>query len=79
MIDEYINPKAYILINGPNDMKQKIEYLQKIDNDDDLYESILKEKVFIDDNILEKVQKEQSDFWIHIFSQDKNKAKRNIF
>jgi hypothetical protein len=79
MIDEYINPKSYILINGPEDMYQKIEYIKKIDNDDQLYKNILKEKVFVDEKILQKAQKEQSDFLIHIFEQDKNKAKRNIF
>ena len=76
MIDEYFNPKALILIRGPQDMKQKIEYIKKIDNDDELYKSILKEKVLIDDKIIEKAQKEQSNFLIHIFSQDKIKAKR---
>ena len=76
MIEEYINPKAYILINGPKDMHEKIEYIKKIDNDDKLYKSILKEKVYIDDKILQKSHKEQSDFWIHIFEQDIEKAKR---
>ena len=75
MIDEYINPKAYILVNGFKDMYEKIEYIKKIDNDDELYKSILKEKVYINDKILEKSYKEQSDFWIHIFEQDKIKAK----
>ena len=78
MIDEYINPKAYILVDGPKDMYEKIEYIKKIDNDDDLYKSILKEKVYINDKILEKSHKEQSDFWIHIFDQDKKIAKRNF-
>ena len=78
MIDEYINPKTYILINGPKDMYEKIEYIKKIDNDDDLYKSILKEKVYINDKILEQSHKEQTDFWVHIFKQDKNKAKRNF-
>ena len=78
MIDEYINPKAYILVNGFKDMYEKIEYIKKIDNDDELYKSILKEKVYINDKILEKSYKEQSDFWIHIFEQDKIKAKRNF-
>ena len=77
IIDEYINPKSYILINGPHDMNQKIEYIKKIDNDDELYKSILKEKVYLDDKMLEKLHKEQSEFWFHIFDQDKNKAKRN--
>ena len=78
MIEEYINPKTFILINGPKDMKQKIEYIKKIDNDDELYINMLKEKVFIDDKIVEKTLKEQSDFLIHIFNQEKNKAKRNM-
>ena len=79
MIEEYINPKSFILIKGPEDMKDKIEYIKNIDNNDTLYKSILKEKVIIDDNIIEKMQKEQSDFWIHIFNQDIKKVKRNTF
>jgi len=76
VIDEYINPKSYILIRGLEDMKEKIEYIKKIDNDDKLYKSILQEKVLIDDNMIEKMMKEQHDFWIHIFNQDLKKVKR---
>ena len=47
MIEEYINPKAFILIKGKKDMMEKIEYIKKIDNDDELYKKILKEKVLI--------------------------------
>ena len=47
MVDEFINPKAFILIRGESDIKQKIEYIKKIDNDDNLYRSILKENLFI--------------------------------
>ena len=53
IIDEYINPKSYILIRGLEDIKEKIEYIKKIDNDDKLYKSILQEKVLIDDNMIE--------------------------
>ena len=76
MIDEFINPKSFILIKGQKDMYNKIEYIKKIDNDDKLYKKILMEKVIIDENIVEKYEKELSDFLIHIFKQDKNKAKR---
>jgi len=76
VIDEYINPKSYILIRGLEDIKEKIEYIKKIDNDDKLYKSILQEKVLIDDNMIEKMMKEQHDFWIHIFNQDLKKVKR---
>ena len=36
-----INPKVYILIKGEKDIKDKIEYIKKIDNDNILYKSIL--------------------------------------
>ena len=32
MVDEYINPKTYILIKGEKDLHKKIEYIKKIDN-----------------------------------------------
>ncbi len=67
------------MIKGENDIKEKIEYIKKIDNDDKLYNSILNEKIFINDNyneINEKIEKERLSFLYHIFLQDKNKAKR---
>ena len=50
MIDEFINPKTYILINGEKDIKEKIEYIKKIDQNDDLYKSIMNENPIIDKN-----------------------------
>ena len=44
MIEEFINPKSYILIKGDKDMDEKIEYIKKIDNDDNLYKYILGQK-----------------------------------
>ena len=41
MIDEYINPKSFILIKNEKDMLKKIEYIKQIDNDEKLYEKIL--------------------------------------
>jgi len=57
VIEEYINPKSYIYIRGLEDIKEKIEYIKKIDNDEKLYKSILKEKVIIDDSIIKKCKK----------------------
>ena len=48
MLDEFINPKTYILIKGKNDISEKIEYIKKIDNDKQLYLSIMKENPIID-------------------------------
>ena len=76
MIDEYINPKTYILIRGGYEIEEKIEYIKKIDNDDNLYRSILKEKVFIDDFFVDNIINERKKFLLHIFEQKKEYAKR---
>ena len=77
LVDEYINPKTYILIKGEKDIDKKIEYIKKIDNDDKLYMEIMKEKPIIDDKFTEKIeQNEIKEFFSNIFSQDKNKAYR---
>ena len=76
-LDEFINPKSYILIKGEKDIEKKIEYIKKIDNDDDLYISIIKEKPIIDDNFANKIDVlEMKSFLKHIFRQEKNKAYR---
>ena len=76
MIDEYINTKSFILIRDKNDMFKKIDYIKKIDNNDELYEKILKENIFIDNYFKEKIENERIEFLYHIFDQDKKKAKR---
>ena len=76
MVDDYINPKTYILIRSQRDMANKINYIKRIDNDDNLYRSILKEKVFIDDFFVDNIQNERKKFLLHIFEQKKEYAKR---
>ena len=76
IIDEFINPKAYILVRGDKDMKTKIDYIKKIDINDDLYQTIINENIFIDINFSEKMQKEKIEFFYNIFSQNITVAKR---
>ena len=76
MIDEYINPNSFILIRGEKDMMEKINYIKKIDNDEQLYRNILKENIFLNKNISDDIIKEYYEFILHIFEQDKNYAKR---
>ena len=75
-IDQYINKNAFILIKGEKDMMNKIEYIKKIDNDNELYNKILKENILINDNFIEDSKKEKIEFFKHIFEQDKKLAKR---
>ena len=77
LIDEYINPKTYILIRGEKDIDKKIEYIKKIDNDDKLYMEIMKEKPIIDNKFKENIDKKEiKEFLNNIFSQNKNKVYR---
>ena len=43
-VDEYINPKAFILIKDEKNIKDKIEYIKEIDHNNDIYLNILKRK-----------------------------------
>ena len=79
MVDEYINPKTYILIKGEKDIDKKIEYIKEIDNNDTLYKDLLKENVLLDQNIVNDTENELKEFLYHIFEQDKSKAYRKKF
>ena len=76
MVDEFINPEAYILIRGKKDIKKKIEYIKEIDNNDELYKNIIKKKVLLINDYKAKITKEYTAFFEHIFEQNKQKAKR---
>ena len=76
LIDEYINPRTFILIKGEKDIKAKIEYIKSIDNDDEKYRSILREKVIVDKNFTKKIDNELKLFLFNIFQQEKSKARR---
>ena len=52
-VDQYINKNAFILIRGEKDMMKKIDYIKKIDKDEKLYKSILKENIFINENFVQ--------------------------
>ena len=69
LIDEYINPKVYILIKGDKDIHEKIEYIKKIDQNDELYNSIIRESIFINDkytDIMNKIELERKYFYYNI-------------
>ena len=77
LLDEFINPKSFILIKGEKDIERKIEYIKQIDEDDNLYKAIIREKPIIDDNFANKIDRtEIKSFLKHIFRQDKNIAFR---
>jgi hypothetical protein len=76
MVEEYINPKAYILIRNKKDLKKKIEYIKKLDNNDKLYKKILNENLLINDYNKNIIDNNFYDFFNNIFKQKKIVAKR---
>lgn len=77
-IDEYINPKSFILIKNERNIKEKIEYIKEIDNNSKKYINILKENILIYENIVEATLRDNNEFLYNIFSQEKVKAKRTF-
>ena len=73
---ELLNKKSYIHIKDESEFDEKIELIKKIDQDDNLYEKMIKEKIVLDDERYYREEKEYKEFIYHIFDQDKEQAKR---
>jgi hypothetical protein len=68
-VDEYINPKSFILIKDEKNIKDKIEYIKEIDHNNEIYLNILKEKILINENIDKIIEKEEKEFLYNIFER----------
>ncbi len=67
----HFNKKSFIdVADYDNDLDKVLEKIIEIDQDDDLYLSILREPVFNDEKYVEKKQKQFEDFLVNIFNQD---------
>ena len=73
---ELLNNKSYIHIRDESEFDEKIELIKKIDQNDTLYEQMIKEKIVIDDSRYPKELQKYKDFIYHIFDQDIEKARR---
>ena len=74
---ELINNKSYIHKKNYREFDEKIELIKKIDQNDTLYEEIIKEKIVIDDNRYFIEEQKYKDYIYHIIKKDKQKDKRN--
>lgn len=76
-IGKHFNKKAFIDVADYDfDLEKVLDRVIEIDQNDDLYLSILKEPVFNDQNYIATKQQEFEDFLVHIFAQDLDKAYR---
>lgn len=70
------NSQAFININSFETVEQAISKIIEIDNDDNLYLSMLKEPAYLYDDILTKIDTDLQNFLTNIFDQELSKAYR---
>ena len=73
---ELLNNRSYIHIRNESEFEEKIELIKKIDQNDTLYEQMIREKIVIDDSRYPREVQKYKDFIYHIIDQDKQKDKR---
>ena len=73
---ELLNNKSYIHVKDESEFDEKIELIKKIDNNDTLYQEMIREKIVLDDTRYAKELQKYKNFIYHIIEQDKEKAKR---
>jgi len=73
LVSKIFNPKAFINVCDFKDFNDAFEYIKKVDNDDELYNSIINEPIYINKpNGLDEFEK----FVCHILDEDISKALR---
>ena len=73
---ELLNNKSYIHVKSEDEFDEKIELIKQIDNNDTLYQEMIREKIVLDDTRYAKELQKYKDFIYHVIEQDKEKAKR---
>ena len=73
---ELLNNKSYIHVKNEDEFDEKIELIKKIDNNDTLYQEVIREKIVIDYTRYARELQKYKDFIYHVIEQDKEKAKR---
>lgn len=75
-VNEVFNNKAFINAHDFDSEEDLIEYIKKVDNDDKLYLSYIKEPAFVNKNYIKDEQKKLEKFLYNIFDQPIENAKR---
>lgn len=76
LVENIFNKKAFINANNFKTNKELIDYIKKVDNDDNLYMSYIKEPMLNNQDYLKDEQEKIKKFIYNIFDQDIEKARR---
>lgn len=69
-IERQFNPKSFINCNNFSSIDDVVEFVKEIDNNDELYLSMLKEPIFSQPNYLQDIRTSFEQYLYHIFDQD---------
>ena len=75
-VNEIFNPEAFINVSDFNNYDDVIEYISKLDNDDDAYMKMLTAPIFTDPTLPQKRYNELCEFLHNIFDQEPSNAIR---
>lgn len=75
-VSEIFNPKAFINISDFDSWAEAIEFIKKIDNDDDLYLDMLSQPILNEKHYFSKLEKDLEEYILHIFEQPIEEAYR---
>lgn len=78
LIDRIFNARAFINCANYKTIDDVVEEVIRLDNDDVAYSAMLNEKVFNDDDYIEKTYRELEQFLYNIFDQPKEQAYRRV-
>lgn len=78
LIEDIYNKKAFLDINDYGSMKEVVERIIEIDNNDELYMEMINEPIFNPEFDWKYYDKELESFFLNIFSQDVESAKRRL-
>lgn len=79
-VGKYFNKKAFIDVNDFDSIDEAIEYIKKVDEDEELYMSIAKEPILAENSELLPMMRDDyiKNFLLNIFQDDSEKALRRI-
>lgn len=74
--EEFVNPKSFVNLDDFGSIQEAIEFIQELQNDDEKYLQMLREPVFLIENIQEHYEEKLQKFFDHIFEQPLSECKR---
>lgn len=75
-VGKYFNKERFIDLNDFSSIDEMVEYVKKVDNDNDLFLKILTAEPLVNPNYIKERFEELENFLVNIVSQDLNKAIR---